>query len=83
MPVHYNKSEAKLRPAFLGDPAQLCGHRDNLVNTRQDRPGYAERFAARAKQGSPAKRATPRKPGPTHRAKGTTREQWIRIMEGR
>ena len=83
MSVHYQKSNAKPRPVFVGDPASICPHVDNETSIRYNRPEYKSNKAARAQQGSPADKSTPRRPGPTHRPKGTSREQWIRIMEGK
>lgn len=81
--MHYKPGSAVIRKPFVGDPASICPHVENESSARYHRPEYAANKAKRAQNNAPADKATPRRPGPTHRAKGMSREQWCRLMEGK
>jgi len=80
MSVHYQPGCSKPRPVLVGDPAGLPIYHG--PGTRKRNPNYAANKAARAQQTSPAKRSTPRRPGPTHRAPGIQRKDWVALMGG-
>ena len=82
MSVHYQPNNSIQRKPFTGDPAELCPHTDGR-NPRHLNPNYESNKAKRAQQAAPANKSRPAHKGPSHRAPGTSQEDWRKLMGGR